>query len=160
MASALASLASGRPIRSDLGMTGEITLRGKVLPIGGVKEKVLAAHRAELKSIILPKRNEVDLDEIPEEVKAEIDFIFVDTVADVLKAALDSDQSRPKTPRKAARPRKKAAKTAASSRKPSRKPEGKPARKPTKRSGTGSGRKSSGGSKREQPDQSLEGGTQ
>lgn len=158
MASALASLASGRPIRSDLGMTGEITLRGKVLPIGGVKEKVLAAHRAELKSIILPKRNEVDLDEIPEEVKAEIEFIFVDTVADVLKAALDSNQSKPKARRKAARPRKATAKPAAPSRKPARKPEGKPARKPAKRSGSGTGRKSGSGSKRERPDQSLKGG--
>jgi len=88
MASALASLASGRPVRSDVAMTGEITLRGKVLPIGGVKEKVLAAHRAALKTIILPKRNEVDLDEVPEEIKKEIEFVFVDSVGEVLQAAL------------------------------------------------------------------------
>jgi len=100
MASALASLASGRPVRSDVAMTGEITLRGKVLPIGGVKEKVLAAHRAELKTIILPKRNEVDLDEVPEEIKKEIEFIFVDSVAEVLKTALEPGtrrRARPKT---------------------------------------------------------------
>jgi ATP-dependent Lon protease len=100
MASALASLASGRPVRSDVAMTGEITLRGKVLPIGGVKEKVLAAHRAELKTIILPKRNEVDLDEVPEEIKKEIEFIFVDNVAEVLKIALEAGtrrRARPKT---------------------------------------------------------------
>ena len=100
MASALASLASGRPVRHDVGMTGEITLRGKVLPIGGVKEKVLAAHRAELKTIILPKRNEVDLDEVPEEIKQEIEFIFVDNVSEVLKTALEAGprrRARPKT---------------------------------------------------------------
>jgi ATP-dependent Lon protease len=81
-------------------MTGEITLRGKVLPIGGVKEKVLAAHRAELKTIILPKRNEVDLDEVPDEIKQEIEFIFVDNVAEVLKTALEAGtrrRARPKT---------------------------------------------------------------
>ncbi len=100
MAAALASLASGRPVRSDVAMTGEITLRGKVLPIGGVKEKVLAAHRAELKTIILPKRNEVDLDEVPDEIKQEIEFIFVDNVAEVLKTALEAGtrrRARPKT---------------------------------------------------------------
>jgi ATP-dependent Lon protease len=100
MASALASLASGRPVRSDVAMTGEITLRGKVLPIGGVKEKVLAAHRAELKTIILPKRNEVDLDEVPEEIKKEIKFVFVDNVAEVLETALAAGsrkRARPKT---------------------------------------------------------------
>ncbi|MGH2619947.1 MAG: endopeptidase La [Anaerolineales bacterium] len=99
MASALASLASGRPVRSDIAMTGEITLRGKVLPIGGVKEKVLAAHRAGLKTIILPKRNEVDLDEVPEEIKKEIQFVFLDSVREVLQTALEArslKRSRPK----------------------------------------------------------------
>jgi ATP-dependent Lon protease len=89
MAVALASLATGRPVRPDVGMTGEITLRGKVLPIGGVKEKVLAAHRAQLKQVILPRRNEADLDDVPEEVRSEMTFLFADTVADVLKASLE-----------------------------------------------------------------------
>ncbi len=99
MAAALASLASGRPVRSEVGMTGEITLRGKVLPIGGVKEKVLAAHRAELKTVILPKRNEVDLDDVPEEIKKEIDFIFVDTVGEVLATALENRPRKRRNPK-------------------------------------------------------------
>ncbi len=69
IATALASLATGRPVRRDVGMTGEITLRGQVLPIGGVKEKVLAAHRAGLQTVILPKRNEPDLEDVPEDVR-------------------------------------------------------------------------------------------
>jgi ATP-dependent Lon protease len=89
MAVAIASLATGRPVRSDVGMTGEITLRGKVLPIGGVKEKILAAHRAQLRQVILPRRNEADLDDVPEEVRAEMTFLFADTVAEVLKASLE-----------------------------------------------------------------------
>ncbi len=94
MAVALASLATGIPVRSDVGMTGEVTLRGKILPIGGVKEKVLAAHRAGLKTVLLPPRNEMDLEDVPEEVRKEIKFIFTDTVADAIKAAL-VDQKKP-----------------------------------------------------------------
>ena len=89
MATALVSLISGRPVRPDVGMTGEITLRGQVLPVGGIKEKVLAAHRAGLKTVILPRRNEVDLEDLPEEVRKSVKFIFVETVDDVLKAALE-----------------------------------------------------------------------
>ncbi|MGE5124036.1 MAG: S16 family serine protease, partial [Acidobacteriaceae bacterium] len=89
MATALVSLISGRPVRSDVGMTGEITLRGQVLPVGGIKEKILAAHRAGLKKVILPKRNEIDLEELPEEVRKTLKFVFVETVDDVLKAALE-----------------------------------------------------------------------
>jgi ATP-dependent Lon protease len=89
MAVALASLATGRPVRHDVGMTGEITLRGKVLPIGGLKEKVLAAHRAGLHRVILPRRNEQDLEDVPAEVKDQMDFVLADTVADVLKASLE-----------------------------------------------------------------------
>ena len=89
MATALASLITGRPVRSDVGMTGEITLRGQVLPIGGLKEKVLAAHRAGLKAVIIPQRNEKDLDDVPEEVRREMKFILADTVDDVLAAALE-----------------------------------------------------------------------
>jgi ATP-dependent Lon protease len=89
MATALASLISGRPVRADVGMTGEITLRGQVLPIGGVKEKVLAAHRAGLKTVILPKRNEKDLADVPEDVRKEIHFVLAERVEDVLEAALE-----------------------------------------------------------------------
>jgi ATP-dependent Lon protease len=88
MATALASLLTGRPVRPKLGMTGEITLRGKVLPIGGVKEKVLAAARFGLTTVVLPKRNEADLDDVPETVRNEMEFILVDTMDDVLAAAL------------------------------------------------------------------------
>jgi ATP-dependent Lon protease len=94
MATALVSLISGRPVRADVGMTGEITLRGQVLPVGGIKEKVLAAHRAGLKTVILPKRNESDLEDLPDEVRKAMKFIFVETVDDVLKAALEPAKRR------------------------------------------------------------------
>ncbi len=87
IATSLVSLLTRRPIRPDLGMTGEITLRGQVMPVGGIKEKMLAAHRAGLKTILLPKRNLQDLEDLPEDVKKSIKFIGVDTVADVLKNA-------------------------------------------------------------------------
>jgi ATP-dependent Lon protease len=93
LAASIASLLSGRPVRSDLAMTGEITLRGKVLPVGGIKEKVLAARRAGIKTIILPKRNERDLEDIPAEVRAELTFQFVDTVDEVLNLALRNGSS-------------------------------------------------------------------
>jgi ATP-dependent Lon protease len=88
IAASLASLLSARPVRSDVAMTGEITLRGKVLPVGGVKEKVLAARRAGIKTVILPRRNESDLEDIPEEARKEMAFVFVDTVDEVLRHAL------------------------------------------------------------------------
>ena len=88
MATALVSLISKRPVRSDVGMTGEITLRGQVLPVGGIKEKVLAAHRSRLKTVILPKRNEADLEDLPEEVRKGMKFVYVDTVEQVISAAL------------------------------------------------------------------------
>lgn len=99
MATALASLLTGRPVKPDVGMTGEITLRGKVLPVGGIKEKVLAAHRAGLKTVILPKRNEKDLDDIPAEVKKEMKFILVDTVDEALDAALTDHRGEPESPK-------------------------------------------------------------
>ncbi|HZO80293.1 MAG TPA: endopeptidase La [Candidatus Binataceae bacterium] len=95
IAASLASLLSARPVRPEVAMTGEITLRGKVLPVGGIKEKVLAARRAGIKTVILPRRNERDLDDIPEEVRKEIEFIFVDTVDEVLRHALrDGSEQR------------------------------------------------------------------
>jgi ATP-dependent Lon protease len=77
-----------RPVRGDVAMTGEITLRGKVLPVGGIKEKVLAAHRAGIKLVILPRRNEHDLEDVPEEVRRDIQFVLVDTAEEVLQHAL------------------------------------------------------------------------
>lgn len=88
MASVLSSVLLNQPLRKDVGMTGEITLRGKVMEIGGVKEKVLAAHRAGLTTIVLPKNNEKDLVDVPENVKKSIKFIFANTIDDVLKVAL------------------------------------------------------------------------
>ena len=89
IATALVSLASNRKMKPQVGMTGEITLRGQVLPIGGVKEKVLAGNRIGLKTVILPKRNEQDLDDVPEEVKKTMKFVFVESVDEVLEAALE-----------------------------------------------------------------------
>ncbi|XP_031420232.1 lon protease homolog 2, peroxisomal isoform X2 [Clupea harengus] len=83
----LASLFSGRLVRSDVAMTGEITLRGLVLPVGGIKDKVLAAHRAGLKRLIIPKRNEKDLEEIPAHIREELDFVAASSVDQVLNAA-------------------------------------------------------------------------
>uniref|UniRef100_A0A8C9XYM6 Lon protease homolog 2, peroxisomal n=1 Tax=Sander lucioperca TaxID=283035 RepID=A0A8C9XYM6_SANLU len=85
----LASLFSGRLVRSDVAMTGEITLRGLVLPVGGIKDKVLAAHRAGVKSVILPKRNEKDLEELPANVRADLDFVTAANLDQVLNAAFD-----------------------------------------------------------------------
>jgi ATP-dependent Lon protease len=89
MVTALASLLSDRPVKATVGMTGEVTLQGRVLPIGGVKQKVLAAHRAGLKEVILPKRNEGDLDDVPEQVRTEITFHLAETVDQVLAVALE-----------------------------------------------------------------------
>ncbi|HOD04387.1 MAG TPA: endopeptidase La [Anaerolineaceae bacterium] len=89
MVTALVSLLTGRATRRDVGMTGEITLSGQVLPIGGIKEKVLAAHRARLKTIILPKENENDLDDLPEEIRKELNFVLAETILDALNAALE-----------------------------------------------------------------------
>jgi ATP-dependent Lon protease len=90
---ALVSLLSGRSVHNDIGMTGEITLRGQVLPIGGVKEKVLAAHRAGLKTVILPRQNEPDLEDLPDEVRRSIQFVLVDQIDEVLESALENKPS-------------------------------------------------------------------
>jgi len=87
MATALASSYLGTAVRSDTAMTGEISLSGLVLPVGGIKEKMLAAHRAGIRRIILPKANQKDLKEVPEEVRSEMVFIFVETIEEVLPAA-------------------------------------------------------------------------
>jgi len=91
MLTALASLLTDKTVVRDLSMTGEITLRGQVLPVGGIKEKVLAAHRAGIKRIILPKWNEKDLEEVPRKVRKAIRFHFVETMDEVLKIALPKD---------------------------------------------------------------------
>lgn len=88
IATAIASAVTRRPIRKDIAMTGEITLRGRVLPVGGVKEKVLAAHRAGIRTVILPKENEKDLEDIPEDVRLEMTFNFVKHADEVIKMAL------------------------------------------------------------------------
>jgi ATP-dependent Lon protease len=92
MATAIVSLALGRKVRSDVAMTGEISLRGKVLPIGGLEEKVLAAHRAGITTVIMPRRNEPDLEELPQELRSHMEFLPVDDVREVLTAALEGPQ--------------------------------------------------------------------
>ena len=85
---AMASLLTGRPVRDDVAMTGEITLRGRVLPIGGIKEKVLGAHRAGLRRVLLPRRNEADLDDIPADLRKEMQLVMVESIDEVLREAL------------------------------------------------------------------------
>jgi ATP-dependent Lon protease len=88
MATALVSLLTDRKVRADVAMTGEITLRGQVLPVGGIKQKVLAASRVGIGTVILPERNKPDLEDIPEEVRESMEFVFVDRVDGVFEAAL------------------------------------------------------------------------
>jgi ATP-dependent Lon protease len=95
MFTALVSMLTGFRVRHDVAMTGEITLRGRVLPIGGLKEKVLAAHRAGIKRVIVPERNKADLDEVPAEVKNDLEFVFVSKMDQVLEAALE-EMPKPK----------------------------------------------------------------
>jgi ATP-dependent Lon protease len=89
MATAIASLVRGTPVSAEIGMTGELTLTGQVLPIGGVREKVLAAQRAGLKRVVLPRENECDLDELPAETRRELEFVLVDSIEQVLDVAFD-----------------------------------------------------------------------
>ncbi|OGN31619.1 MAG: hypothetical protein A3J01_01110 [Candidatus Yanofskybacteria bacterium RIFCSPLOWO2_02_FULL_45_18] len=88
MTTALVSLFLSKPVRKEVCMTGEVTLRGKVLEIGGLKEKILAAHRAGLKTVIIPLENKKDLEDIPKEVKKDMKFVFVKSMDEVLKVAL------------------------------------------------------------------------
>ncbi len=90
MATALVSALTHRPVHGDVAMTGEITLRGKVLPVGAIKDKVLAAHRAGIKRVVIPKDNEKDLEDVPEDVRADLDIVLAEHVDDVLNAALHS----------------------------------------------------------------------
>ncbi len=89
---ALTSLLTGRRVRSDTAMTGEATLRGRVMPVGGIKAKVLAAHRAGITRVVLPSRNDRDLDDVPEAVRAEMEFILADDMSQVLAAALEDSR--------------------------------------------------------------------
>jgi ATP-dependent Lon protease len=103
MATSIASVLTGRPVNKNVAMTGEVTLRGRVLPIGGLKEKTLAAKRMGINTVIMPKRNSKDMDDLPKYIKKDMEYIFVETMDDVLKAAL-------KTPKRTASKKKKAAK--------------------------------------------------
>jgi ATP-dependent Lon protease len=98
MLMAMASLFSDQPVRGDVGMTGEVTLRGRVLPVGGIKMKVLAGHRAGIKTIILPKRNVRDLDELPEDVRNAITFVPVEQIDEAIKVAFLSEETEQKPP--------------------------------------------------------------
>jgi ATP-dependent Lon protease len=89
MTTALASLLSGRPVRADVAMTGEVSLTGRVLPIGGVKQKLLAAHRAGITTVLIPKRNEPDLDDVPADVLGQLTVHAVGDVREVLELALE-----------------------------------------------------------------------
>ncbi len=102
MATALVSLLTERKVRSDVAMTGEITLRGKVLPVGGIKQKILAAARVGIDTVILPERNEPDLEEIPEEIRDKMHFIFADCVDDVFAVALDGGLPKGQEPQDSA----------------------------------------------------------
>jgi ATP-dependent Lon protease len=88
MFTSLVSLFTNRTVRSDLAMTGEISLRGLVLPIGGVKEKTVAAHRAGIRKVLLPARNRKDLEDVPKSVREEVEFVFCERVEDVIREAL------------------------------------------------------------------------
>ncbi|MEE8370036.1 MAG: endopeptidase La, partial [Dehalococcoidia bacterium] len=101
LATALVSVLTGRPVRKEVAMTGEITLRGKVLPVGAIRDKVLAAHRAGIKCIIVPRDNENDLLEVPEQIREELEFVLTDHVDEVLNAALHPE-TREETPKLAA----------------------------------------------------------
>jgi ATP-dependent Lon protease len=96
--SAMVSLLTGRRVRGDVAMTGEITLRGNVLPVGGIKEKLLAAHRAGIKRVIIPERNAKDLIELPDEVKQTMEVVLVKKVAETMAAALETEIAVPVLP--------------------------------------------------------------
>ena len=96
MATALLSALSKIPVSGELAMTGEVTLRGKVLPVGGIKEKVLAAHRAGIKKVLLPQDNKRDIDDIPQNIRKQLEFVLVSNMDEVLEHALIIDKSEKK----------------------------------------------------------------
>ena len=103
MCTALVSTLAKIPVKKDVAMTGEITLRGKVLPVGGIREKVLAAHRAGINKVLLPKENEKDLNDLPEIVRNEMEFVLIDKVDEVLAEALTKKPKAKKAPAKKAK---------------------------------------------------------
>jgi ATP-dependent Lon protease len=107
MATAIVSLVRNRPVSDQVAMTGEITLTGQVLPIGGVRDKVLAAQRAGIRRVVLPRENESDLEELPEETRKALRFVLADTIEEVLEAAFDG--VREAGPRRAVRSERQAA---------------------------------------------------
>jgi ATP-dependent Lon protease len=109
MATAIASLVRGEPVSEEVGMTGEITLTGLVLPIGGLREKALAAQRAGLKRVICPRENEPDLAELPQETRDEMEFVLVDTIEQVFAAAFESKPAKRRRPRAVSAERQAAA---------------------------------------------------
>jgi ATP-dependent Lon protease len=109
MATALASLVRGEPVAADVGMTGEITLTGQVLPIGGLREKALAAQRAGLRRVIMPRENEAELTELPPETREQLTFVPVDTIEQVFAAAFEGATGRSRRPRAIDRERRAAA---------------------------------------------------
>jgi ATP-dependent Lon protease len=98
MFTAVASLLLGCPVRSDLAMTGEISLRGRVMPVGGIKEKLLAAHRAGIKQVLIPEKNRRDLDDVPEDVKADLQITLIATMDQILPIVLQPPKTTPSIP--------------------------------------------------------------
>jgi ATP-dependent Lon protease len=104
MATALISALSQRPVRHDVAMTGEITLRGRVLPVGGLKEKLMAAHRMRLKTVLIPKRNKKDLADVPRKVQRDLDLVLVERMEEIVNRALLPSPVRPVLPKAKTRP--------------------------------------------------------
>jgi ATP-dependent Lon protease len=109
MATAIASIATGKPVSDEVAMTGELTLTGQVLPIGGLREKSLAAQRADIKKVVFPRENESDLEELPEETRKELEFVPVDSIEEAFEVAFDGSLPHMATPRALTRQRKAAA---------------------------------------------------
>jgi ATP-dependent Lon protease len=109
MATAIASIATGKPVSDEVAMTGELTLTGQVLPIGGLREKSLAAQRADVKKVIFPRENESDLEELPEETRKELEFVPVDWIEEAFEVAFDGSLPHVAAPRPLTRERKAAA---------------------------------------------------